>query len=287
MVHNGHISNSHSLKIEHEKLGIKYKAIDGARFNDSEALLWDLSLYLEGKQTKLEAYGAMAFICLRLTDGVLDRMYFGRNTNPLNMLRVKQGLMLSSEGSGSAIDTHTLYTWNYKLKRLNSKKLAMPSWSSDYERSSDYESSYDYTSKDYPGYVWTPRVTRDSDYKERYVYTEEEDDYGLEADYGLANEDDWETPEVEGVVMNYLKNAKGVIQLAYDELEFDYMQIAEDVQTKEDYNALLLFERALKFLETDQEWLDPQSVSSWWVDEMLDEAMAKKEQRQLMLREGV
>ncbi|HET7630655.1 MAG TPA: hypothetical protein VFK03_04765, partial [Candidatus Saccharimonadales bacterium] len=129
LVHNGHISNSYSLKREHEKLGIKYHSVQSnGRFNDSEALLWDVALYLEGQQSELKAEGNIAFICLaQPKDGRKTRkLYFGRNTNPLNLHFSKQTLMLSSEGPGEATEAHQLYEYNYRTKKLTHQPLDIP-----------------------------------------------------------------------------------------------------------------------------------------------------------------
>lgn len=144
LVHNGVISNPKKLKEAHEEQGITYNSVlqDGT-FNDSEALLWDFALTMEGKQKDLKAYGGIAFICIKMVGGQLDRLYFGRNHGrPLNLNRTKDTVMLSSEGEGEAIKTQTLYTYNYKLNRLNSKTFNVPSWDPDYDWS-------DYNSKTY------------------------------------------------------------------------------------------------------------------------------------------
>lgn len=130
LVHNGHISNSRELKPKHEKLGIEYYSMqkDG-RFNDSEALLWDVALYLEGKQDKLNAHGGMAFICMAIPkDGrKSSKLYFARNTNPLVMSFTDEALLLSSEGKeGEDIDADTLYMYNYRTKKLQSSELKIP-----------------------------------------------------------------------------------------------------------------------------------------------------------------
>lgn len=246
MVHNGHISNSQELKTAHERLGITYHSTqpDG-RFNDSEALLWDLALYLEGKQDDLKAEGAMAFICIKLIGPRLDKLYFGRNTNPLNMLKVKQGILLSSQGEGEPIDPHSLYCFNYKLKRLTSKVLSMP--------------SYSYADRSYT-------------HPKPYKYEEDEDDKLIEPD------DDWETPEVEELVMQYLSANEGVFEIAYTELEYDYMAVADLVESKEDYQQMRKYERAIQYMLDDPEWLSEKSVSK---------AYLELKQRQLMLTEGV
>lgn len=143
MVHNGVIYNSDELFVEHQEKGMQYQSLlDDLTFNDSEALLWDLALTLEGKQPALTARGPVAFVCIKLHKGKLDKMYFGRNTNPLNLFRHKDGIALSSEGEGKEIDSHKLYTWNYKLKRLTSKDFRIPQFLSSYAESDYTPGSY-------------------------------------------------------------------------------------------------------------------------------------------------
>lgn len=130
LVHNGHISNAEDLYEKHEALGIQYNSLlEDGTFNDSEALLWDFALMSEGKQDGLEAIGGMALVCMKIVDGKLNKLYFGRNSSPLNMLRTKHGIALSSEGPGEPIDPEVLYTFNYQLKRLTSRHLHSPHYS--------------------------------------------------------------------------------------------------------------------------------------------------------------
>lgn len=131
LVHNGHIANASSLKTEHEKLGIVYYSTqpDGS-FNDSEALLWDVALYLEGKQDELKAYGGIAFICLGMPNDKRKstRLYFGRNSNPINMVLNDAMIMLSSEGEGIETTPNTLYTYNYRSHKLHYVPLKINSF---------------------------------------------------------------------------------------------------------------------------------------------------------------
>lgn len=124
MVHNGVIRNPDDLWVEHQEQGIQYRSLlENLTYNDSEALLWDFALTMEGKQKEMKAYGDMAFICLKLVNGKLMNMYFGRNSRPLNMYRDKDTIELSSEGRGEAIKPDELYNWNYHLKRLTHKRM--------------------------------------------------------------------------------------------------------------------------------------------------------------------
>lgn len=136
LIHNGHITNSRSLRKAHEELGITYHSVQpDDSFNDSEALLWDVALYLEGKQDRLNAYGGIAFICIAIPkDGRKHtKLHFGRNTNPIKMLYTDKQLFLSSEGAGEMIDSDKLYSYDYRTKVLSMNDLKVPSYDPDWK----------------------------------------------------------------------------------------------------------------------------------------------------------
>lgn len=247
LVHNGHITNSWGLRNDHEELGIEYQSVQEKKFNDSEALLWDVALYLEGKQEGLKTVGGVAFICLKLVKGKLDKMYFGRNTNPLKLLRTKQGILLSSEGYGELIESDTLYTWNYKLKRLTTKRLEIPSF---------YQREY---SGNWAGGWQNDTSTVPYKSPAYYEYDEEEDDYEAYMSIEVSNVD------VEDKVMRYLILNEGNFERAYDDLEMDYMQISEDAVTLEDYTEMKLIEKTMERIAADEEWETPKSISSLYI----------------------
>lgn len=129
LAHNGHIKNSHALHAKHKELGIVYSSLqNNGTFNDSEALLWDVALYLEGKQKELTAEGGIAFICIanNAKDPSKHRLYFARNDNPLRLLKTNEGIMVSSEGAGIPIAADQLYSFNYKTRELTQKPLEIP-----------------------------------------------------------------------------------------------------------------------------------------------------------------
>lgn len=126
LVHNGVIMNSEEVKKGHDALGIEYTSMQpNGDFNDSEALAWDIALYLEGKQEGIKCKGTIAFICTAKNKNG-DKLYFGRNTNPLNMIYTKKGLHLASEGGGVPIKADTLYTFDYTKKTMTENYLVIP-----------------------------------------------------------------------------------------------------------------------------------------------------------------
>jgi predicted glutamine amidotransferase len=130
LVHNGMLWNADELKAEHEKLGIEYYSVqpDG-RFNDSEALMWDVALYLEGKQDRLHAYGSIAFICIAKR-GKKESLFFGRNSSPLKMASTEHSLFLASElkhKRAEDIDANHLYEFDYETRLITKEPLVVPS----------------------------------------------------------------------------------------------------------------------------------------------------------------
>lgn len=125
MVHNGVIRNADDLYDEHIAQGIAYDTLltDGS-FNDSESLLWDFALTMEGYQESLTAEGDMAIVVLKLVDDELDSLYFGRNTwRPLKWFQDKDRFELSSEGRGADVQTNVLYRYHYPTKEVTSQPM--------------------------------------------------------------------------------------------------------------------------------------------------------------------
>ena len=113
LVHNGIISNAGALFKEHQKLGLNYETIMTGKtmsFNDSECLLHELALYLEGRKKKIGTMGSVAFM-LEVTDKNNNHLYtyFGRNeSNPLKIS--KDNCMIASElKKGTDIQTNMLF----------------------------------------------------------------------------------------------------------------------------------------------------------------------------------
>ena len=131
LVHNGVLWNSHALKKEHDELGIKYVSLqESGKFNDSEALLYDVARYLEGEVDKITAYGTIAFICIkRDEDGIPEAVYFARNDgNPLHMKLTDNSITLSSVGEGEMIKPDTLYRFDYRTYKLTEQYLTIPEY---------------------------------------------------------------------------------------------------------------------------------------------------------------
>jgi len=296
LVHNGSIRNAEELYAEHYDKDIKYHSVlQDATFNDSEALLWDFALTMEGKQKELTAYGAIAFICLKLEKGKLTKMYFGRNTNPLHLKRDKTGISLSSEGEGELVEANTLYTWNYKLRRLTRKPMKIPSFNPNYTPAP-------YSTAPYSGapYSWNSDGWYDNRPFGNSLITQEiADKYGLRrgVDYmlGAGYDDDimeyeetksgifvpvstaeieaelkaadYDIPtdsQVEMNAMAYLARCKGRFEDAYWMLEAEFSELEEQYETLEVLAEKLLIEKTVDYISYDPEYENEDSISSIW-----------------------
>lgn len=127
LCHNGVIRNANELWTEHQRLGIRYTSLlEDLSFNDSEALLWDFALTMQGKQDRMKAHGNMAFICMKKVNGKLVGMFFGRNTNPLNVKRTAESLEIASEGPGVSILSNMLYYFDFKTHITSKAEMDFP-----------------------------------------------------------------------------------------------------------------------------------------------------------------
>lgn len=127
LAHNGIICNAEELWVAHQALGIRYTSLlEDLSFNDSEALMWDLALTLEGKQKDMKAYGGMAFIMMKKVDGKLTDMLYGRNSRPLNVRHTEDSIEMSSEGPGESILPNYLYDFNFKTKAAIMARMEFP-----------------------------------------------------------------------------------------------------------------------------------------------------------------
>ena len=124
LVHNGIISNCEKLKEEHEKLGIKYSTIEGDKFNDSESLLHELALIIEGYKETSDIIGSLAFIMLQTEKetNVLQNLFFGRNSNPLSLFELSDSMTIRSVGSED-IKQNRLFNYDYKTGRITYKEM--------------------------------------------------------------------------------------------------------------------------------------------------------------------
>jgi predicted glutamine amidotransferase len=124
-VHNGVIQNANQLKERHARQGIVYSSAEGDSFNDSEALAWDLCLWLSGRQQVVEAQGSVAFVCLAVDKKTsrAERLYFYRNSGAeLKAYTDKTLFLLASEGNYTLLEENRLYFWDYGRRQIRRGK---------------------------------------------------------------------------------------------------------------------------------------------------------------------
>jgi predicted glutamine amidotransferase len=131
VVHNGVLRNEDILKEKHDKKGYRYSTelsviletpsgkryIDDIKYNDSEALAYDLCETLEGKTEAMEATGTIAFMAIQVNKKTkkIVNILFGRNYgNPLEAWNAPDRSMfvLSSESENKEaeiVPAHLLF----------------------------------------------------------------------------------------------------------------------------------------------------------------------------------
>lgn len=138
-VHNGVITNDEVLHGEHVALGYeygttvdtitrtKYHEYTETCYNDSEALAIDVCRFIEGKQLDIKAIGSIAFIALQVNKktGVAMRVFFGRNSNPLNIEFTTNELVLRSEGSKETTKPNKMYCLDIKSWEVTVEDVAI------------------------------------------------------------------------------------------------------------------------------------------------------------------
>lgn len=246
LVHNGWLTNADELKIEHEKLGIKYSSEqpDG-KFNDSEALLWEFALYMEGKKDKIDTTGPVAFICIALDEKGGDKLHYGRNTNPLHMYKNNKKILLSSEGKGSMIPADKLHTYDYKSGLIVTKKLVLAeSYNYVYNNNSSVERvgrtyRHDSVSSFTPGSYAHDSYDdyQDEDEIENFSLTAVELEM-LEADNALYDMSSKEfKEEIADMYSDYLDLADGVYHEVFNMLSMDIDRAEREIKENEDLEA--------------------------------------------------
>lgn len=134
LVHNGSIRNPNELFVRHQEKGMPYQTLlQDLTFNDSESLMWDLALTLEGRQKKMKAYGNMAFIMLKLVNGKPHTLYAGRNIYPLNMYKGEDSIEISSEGPGVPLPPDMLTMFDFRTRKFTMKKMEFPQHAEGYK----------------------------------------------------------------------------------------------------------------------------------------------------------
>lgn len=195
-IHNGVINNDEELKNNHKSYGIKKYESEEVfcgykRFNDSEALAYEVVLYLLGEKKDIIANGSVAFVCLQ-TNGKTNRaekMYFYRNNgSPLKMVNTEGLFSLTSESKNKQakmIKENKLYYYDYKDKniKLQEKLKIKNEWrySGGYGGYNDIY-DYDYDSY-YDSYTFNNSLSKFESIEEKYItLIQERDNLKYQAD---------------------------------------------------------------------------------------------------------
>ena len=155
IAHNGVIQNDDELKAKHEKLGFAYSTIMQkfyrigigasakdyfypAQFNDSEAFGIERCRVIEKQQDSIEAKGASAFVAMRVNSKDMPEMlYYGRNEqNPLHIERNKDFCVIASEGHGTSVTPHKLYSADMRTNEITERDILIG------ERTQEHHAGY-------------------------------------------------------------------------------------------------------------------------------------------------
>lgn len=135
VIHNGICSNSHEMKLEHEKLGFVYttdvpveqgSVYSRQNFNDSESIAIEIARFAEKQTEEIKAEGYAAIMALQIDkkkDKVVNILFCRTLTAALKMSLDKGQILISSEGPGTEIDDEKLYTWNLATHKLGKKEI--------------------------------------------------------------------------------------------------------------------------------------------------------------------
>lgn len=154
-LHNGVVNNDDELQTKHVLANYKYSTQDGKKFNDSEALAFEVASYLEKKTKTIEAEASIAFICLKVdrTTKKITDVYFYRNTNPLKLSVSQHKIIMASEGPGDNIVADQLYHLVWGEWKITKQKLVIaPRYAVSETKAESkivYHNGYDYHSYDH------------------------------------------------------------------------------------------------------------------------------------------
>ena len=141
IMHNGTVFNEDDIKKIHEKLGFKYtteikaEKMEGYAeysstynensFNDSETVAIELALFIEKKIPKIRVSASIACVILQIDKKkeTINKIFYCRNRNPLNLHQSKGEIRISSEGIGKEVKADMLYSINLKDHKIAKRRL--------------------------------------------------------------------------------------------------------------------------------------------------------------------
>ena len=162
MVHNGSIHNSKELYRKHTDAKLTYESICGMGefdmpiFNDSESLMLELALIIEGTKSKNDfaAYGSMAFVMIQTdNNGKPLNLYFGRNDgSPLKIKSGKNKLTIASDIEGEDVAINSLNKISYETNESSKEIMVFPRHTSYSNYDVDDTNISSYLNKEQPGH---------------------------------------------------------------------------------------------------------------------------------------
>jgi hypothetical protein len=271
LIHNGIITHwkAKSLYEEHKKLGIKYTSLqDDNRFNDSEALLWDFALTMEKKQKELKVQGSIAFICLAMERNAKniygknknDKIYFGRNSNPLYYKNLHNKITISSESKSSKavlIESDKLFTYNHLDKILNIKNFEIP----------QYQSSHSGVNYNNTNYTYTPveSYTKQETAKNVSEILSLEDD---ELDWISHTEIVRTRNKIKETFNEYMEYADGLYAIAFGMVQEEITKLEEETASWHTQDKLEILQGVEYCLLMAPEWTETETQNKSFKDKL-------------------
>lgn len=140
IVHNGSISNTDSLRTEHEEEGFKYgtdvswhgtynKELSFNDHTDTESLGIEMAKFVEDRSSRIKARGGAAIFMLQI-----DRknkpinFYYFRETNPIKAYWNKDTFFLASEAPGVVIPERKIFKLNLETYELTQRDARLSSY---------------------------------------------------------------------------------------------------------------------------------------------------------------
>lgn len=263
-VHNGVVNNPSELRTLHQAAApaITYRSVqDDGRYNDSEALMWDVVRTIRGEQEGMQARGSIAFICLELdttgTEDKLTHIYWGRNTgSPLRITSDGALLFLSSENGEDMVLTNRLYDYDVSTGTISDQYMEIPTTS--------------YAALPYTSHT----VTNDPDecstypYNQAFMWDDADDEpAGTTTDLAISDDDselysflstltidDSDDIVAYNLYDDYLETASDVAeaqrQIIADYDWIEYLKVSPELSAKQEY-VLRLLRTAAEFADYD------------------------------------
>lgn len=238
LIHNGVISNSYELARQHTERGIEYSSVQpNGTFNDSEALLFDIALTLEGEQSEPKAIGSCAFIMIEKhkDDPKLNKLHYYHNSvNPLFKRDTAKMWMLSStqEGNAQHVPVNVLYSYNYETEQTDHRLFYVETgrWNSAHYQSSSYEA-------------------------DRFIQTiQDEEEEEMEAQKKLVRDSEAFAASIKKTVKDFMTDASGYYEIAIGLMQEELDEVSAKPYALALWYRIQVLSGAIAALLTDPFW---------------------------------